>query len=227
MKKVFIDAGHGGKDPGATGNNLKEKDITLSVAKLIELELKQQGVEVLLSRSNDSYLTLDERTNKANKWGADALISIHCNDAENKTAQGIETFCYKFKYRKLADCVHNELLTSKVYTKDRGVKEANLHMVRESKMSACLTELAFIGNTQDAELLKTKQNVFAKAIAKGICKYLGIVFKDNSTSLPKDFDPVKYLVLNQDVLKETNKQSTFSAEKHYLEFGIKENRKYK
>ena len=180
MKKVFIDAGHGGNDTGAIGNNLREKDITLSTSKLIELELKQQGIEVLLSRSNDSYLTLSERTNKANRWGADVLVSIHCNDAENKSAQGIETYCYKFSYRKLADNVHNELINAKLYTKNRGVKEGNLHMVRESKMSACLVELAFIGNSQDAELLRTKQNDYAKSIAKGICKDLGVSWKDNN-----------------------------------------------
>lgn len=190
--KVFIDPGHGGNDSGALGNSLKEKDITLSVAKLVELELKQQCVEVLLSRQNDTTMSLSERTNKANNWNADCLVSIHCNDAENKSAQGIETFCYKFKYRKLADCVHNELLAAGAYTKDRGVKEGNLHMVRESKMSACLVELAFIGNGQDADLLKTKQNVFAKSIAKGVCKYLGVTWEENSNT--SSGDKPKYIV---------------------------------
>lgn len=186
MKKVFIDPGHGGKDSGAVGQGLQEKNVVLSISKKLEIELKRCGIEVMLSRNNDTFLELSERTYKANKWGADVLVSIHCNDASNKNAQGLETYCYKFKYRKLADCVHSEILKTGYYTKDRGVKEANQHITRESNMQACLVELGFIGNTQDSNLLKSKENIYAIAIAKGICEDLGILYKGNDSSIDKD-----------------------------------------
>lgn len=176
ISTVFIDLGHGGKDSGAIGvGGRKEKDIVLQVGKLVELKLKRCGINPILSRQNDTYLTLEQRTNKANSLKVKCLVSIHCNSANTK-AMGLETFCYKFKYRELADCVHSEILTTKAYTKDRGVKEGNLHMVRESSMSACLVELGFIDNSQDIKILEEMQDQLATGIAKGICKYLKVPY---------------------------------------------------
>lgn len=81
MKKVWIDAGHGGRDPGAVGNGIQEKDIALTVSLGIKqrLEAGYQHVQVLLSRSTDIFLELRDRTTMANRAGADILISIHCN----------------------------------------------------------------------------------------------------------------------------------------------------
>ena len=81
MKKVWIDAGHGGKDAGATGNGLQEKDIVLALSLAVKkrLEAEYDGVQVYLSRSSDVFLELAERTKKANAAGADILVSIHCN----------------------------------------------------------------------------------------------------------------------------------------------------
>ena len=80
VKKVWIDAGHGGKDSGATGNGLQEKDVVLAVSLAVKkrLEADYVDVQVLLSRSSDVFLELAERTHKANA-GADILVSIHCN----------------------------------------------------------------------------------------------------------------------------------------------------
>lgn len=176
ISTVFIDLGHGGKDSGAIGvGGRKEKDIVLQVGKLVELKLKRCGLNPVLSRQNDTFLSLDERTQKANKLKAKCLVSIHCNSANTK-AMGVETFCYKFKYRELADCVHSEILKTKAYTKDRGVKEGNLHMVRESSMSACLVELGFIDNSQDIQILEKLQDDLATGIAKGICKYIKVPY---------------------------------------------------
>src|SRR5690606_13418747 len=81
MKKVFIDPGHGGSDSGAVGNGLKEKDLTLAIAKECEKVLKSEyeGVTVKMSRTGDTYPTLSARTNAANSWNADLFISIHIN----------------------------------------------------------------------------------------------------------------------------------------------------
>ncbi|WP_250674396.1 N-acetylmuramoyl-L-alanine amidase (plasmid) [Paraclostridium ghonii] len=188
MSKVYIDLGHGGADSGAIcrSKNVFEKNIVLEVGKLVESKLKACGIDVKLSRYNDITKSLVQRTTEANNWGADILVSIHVNDAENISAQGVETYCYKFAYRNLADCVHEELIKDGLYTKNRGIKEGNLHMVRESKMSACLVELFFINNEDDINKLLNKKDEFANAIAKGICKYLGINYAGGNAISPNE-----------------------------------------
>ncbi|MGL5642218.1 MAG: N-acetylmuramoyl-L-alanine amidase [Paraclostridium sp.] len=186
MKKVYLDPGHGGTDSGAIGNGIKEKDIVLAVAKEVEAKLKKCNLDVRMSRTTDVYKTLEYRSTDANSWGADCFVSIHANSADATSAQGVENYCYKFAYRALADKVHAEIINSKNYTKNRGVKEGNFHVVRETNIDACLVELAFISNSEDANLLKNKQEEFATAIAKGICTYLGVTYVDDSQTSPSE-----------------------------------------
>lgn len=181
-KKIFIDPGHGGADSGAVGvNNLLEKNINLLVAKKVESLLKKQNLDVKLSRIDDSTLSLDKRSSSANKWGADCYVSIHCNSF-NKIASGVETFSYSTKTSDLANYIHEEILKTKVYTKNRGIKTANFYVLRKTSMRSCLVELAFIDNELDAKLLREDQDKFALAIAKGVCKYVGVEFKPESSN---------------------------------------------
>lgn len=188
-KKVFIDPGHGGNDSGAIGvNNLLEKDINLSVAKKVYNLLKNQDLDVRLSRDDDKTLSLNDRTSAANSWNADCFISIHCN-AFNGEAFGIETYSYTTSTNDLATNVHEEVLKTKAYTKNRGTKTANFYVLRYTNMRACLIELAFIDNVEDSKILLQKQDELAQAIAKGICKYLGLEYKfiedsDNTEDIP-------------------------------------------
>jgi N-acetylmuramoyl-L-alanine amidase len=94
LKRVVIDAGHGGKDPGALGSYSKEKDIALSVALQVGKYVEQNlpGVEVIYTRKTDVFLELKERSNIANRNRADLFISIHCNAAGNRGIYGTETF---------------------------------------------------------------------------------------------------------------------------------------
>ncbi|WP_055108946.1 N-acetylmuramoyl-L-alanine amidase family protein [Paenibacillus ihumii] len=181
MKKVFIDAGHGGKDPGAVGYGLQEKDIVLAVSLGIKQQLESQydGVQVQLSRSTDVYLTLKERTDLANKAGADLLVSIHCNAGGG--AGGFETFRYSSATTastSFQNVLHGEILTAlKPFgVIDRGKKSKNLHMVRESKMPAVLTENLFIDVASDAARLKRPEVIDAiiQGHVSGIAKYLGL-----------------------------------------------------
>ena len=188
-KKVFIDPGHGGNDSGAVGiNNLLEKDITLSVAKKVYDFLKKQGLEIKLSRTDDKTLSLKDRTSAANSWKADCFISIHCN-AFNGNASGVETYSYTTSTNDLAANIHEEVLKTKCYTKNRGTKTANFYVIKYTNMRACLIELAFIDNIEDSKILLKKQDELAGAIAKGICKYLGVEYKfiednDNTEDIP-------------------------------------------
>lgn len=186
--KVFLDASHGGKDPGAIGNGLEEKDITLAITLKIGEILKRHKVDVVYSRTTDTFLELHERTDKANKSNADIFVSIHVNSAGNKAARGVETFSYpgSNKGTALAKCIQDSLARSGIFSDDRGIKTANFAVLRRSKMPAALPELGFISNSQDAQILKTKQNEIAEVVARGILSYLGIKYKEDENMADKD-----------------------------------------
>lgn len=91
---IYIDAGHGGADPGAVGATAREKDIALAVALQVGQALIAQGFGVCYSRTTDKRILVGERTRLANRTGAAALVSIHCNAAANKAARGAETYAF-------------------------------------------------------------------------------------------------------------------------------------
>ncbi|MGG1878121.1 N-acetylmuramoyl-L-alanine amidase [Paenibacillus cisolokensis] len=185
MKTVWIDPGHGGKDPGAVGIGVLEKDVVLNISLGVKkrLEAEYEGVKVQLSRSTDVFLELRERTDAANKAGADLLVSIHCNAGGG--AGGFESFRYtgaSAASRSLQNVLHTEImaLLKPFNVRDRGQKAANLHMVRESKMPAVLTENLFIDVASDASKLKRKDVIDALIAGHvlGIAKYLGLKKKE-------------------------------------------------
>jgi N-acetylmuramoyl-L-alanine amidase len=94
IRKIVLDPGHGGKDPGAIGvGGIAEKDIVLAVAKKLERKLKQEmGVEVVLTRRDDRFIPLEDRTAIANAEGADLFVSLHMNASPNGEAKGLETY---------------------------------------------------------------------------------------------------------------------------------------
>lgn len=179
LKKVKIDAGHGGKDPGAVGNGLYEKNLTLDLAKRTRdiLTKEYNEVEVSLTRETDVYLTLDQRTTAANKWGADLLLSIHIN-AASSAADGFESFVYtdvSTKTKAFQNVLHRAIM-KRINMDDRGQKSKNLHMVRQSKMPAVLTECGFISSQSDAAKMKTEawKAATARGHAEGIAEFLGL-----------------------------------------------------
>ncbi|MCA4756342.1 N-acetylmuramoyl-L-alanine amidase [Mycolicibacterium fortuitum] len=194
MKKVWIDGGHGGKDPGAGGNGLQEKNIVLTLSLEIKKQLERdyECVQVLLSRSSDVSLELSERTNAANKAGTDILVSIHCNAGGGDG--GFESFRYtsaSTASRSLQNVLHTEIMAAlKAYNIiDRGQKAANLHMCRESKMPAVLTENLFIDVATDSAKLK-RQDIIDALITghvNGIAKYLGLKKKE-AEKVPQERD---------------------------------------
>jgi N-acetylmuramoyl-L-alanine amidase len=107
LRRIVVDAGHGGKDPGAIGpSGLREKDVTLAMAKKIAERLRATlGCEVVLTRDRDVFLPLEERTAIANKVGADLFISVHANAAPNRQAYGIETYYLNFSKNDKAAAV--------------------------------------------------------------------------------------------------------------------------
>lgn len=180
MKKVWIDAGHGGKDPGASGNGVVEKDIALRVAveAAKRLERDYEGVQCLLSRSSDVYLTLKERTDKANAAGVALLISIHCNAGGG--AGGFESYMYSgtkdAATAALQDVLHTEIMQQlqPFGVNDRTQKKKDLHMCRESRMPAVLTENLFVDVAADAARLKRPEVIEAlvSGHVAGVARYL-------------------------------------------------------
>ncbi|WP_127550646.1 N-acetylmuramoyl-L-alanine amidase [Paenibacillus amylolyticus] len=181
MYKVWIDAGHGGKDPGAVANGIQEKDIALKVSLGIKERLEEgyKDVQVLLSRSTDVFLELKDRTSKANAAGADILVSVHCNAGGGKG--GFESFRYTSASQnsiKLQDALHRSIM-AKLGGIDRGQKAQNLHMVREPKMPAVLTENLFVDMIADADRLNQASviNAIIDGHVQGIATYLGLIMK--------------------------------------------------
>lgn len=169
---------HGGKDPGAVGQKgTKEKDITLKIAVTVAALLQQTSIATKLTRTSDIFVDLDDRAKIANSFNANYFVSIHCNSAADRSANGIETYCYEFggEGEKLAVAVQKELISA-TGLRDRGVKAANFAVLRETAMPAILVELCFISNPAEEALLNNPafQTKCAKAIVDGILKYLGI-----------------------------------------------------
>lgn len=182
MPKIFLDYGHGGNDPGAVIGPYKEKDFTLSIGQRVKYHLERHGLNVIESRSSDVNPSLSERSRKANSNNVDLSISIHCNSFGSSTAQGVETYTYGTGTREiqLAKCVHNAIIKDKIYTINRGIKQGDLHMVREITTAAILVEMAFISNPQDRTLLIDKGEQFAIAICKGVLNYYEMQYKNET-----------------------------------------------
>ena len=170
--KVFIDAGHGGTDPGAVGNGLKEKDIVLSIATKLGALLNGRGISIKYSRTTDTYLSLEERARLANALGADLFVSIHANSATS-SVRGTECYTHPTANTATKTLSGNvsRAIASKFGISNRGHKEANFAVLRLSNMPAILVETAFISNSSDANLLNTRQTDFSIAIANSILSY--------------------------------------------------------
>ena len=170
--KVFIDAGHGGTDPGAVGNGLKEKDIVLSIATKLGALLNGRGISIKYSRTTDTYLSLEERARLANAWGADLFVSIHANSATS-SVRGTECYTHPTANTATKTLSGNvsRAIANKFGISNRGHKEANFAVLRLSNMPSILVETAFISNSSDANLLNTRQADFSVTIANSILSY--------------------------------------------------------
>ena len=184
--KVFIDPGHGGYDNGAVQNGVFEDEINLQIAQKIEAKLKAKGVQVKMSRYDDTYLSLTERTTMANNWGSDIFVSIHQNSATSSSANGIETYYHSSRQdsKELAVEIQNDLIQSTNAT-NRGVKTANYSVIQTASMPSNLVECGFISNPTEAKNLSSSsyQDKVAGGIVSGIMDYLATnVILNNSGS---------------------------------------------
>ena len=182
MAKIFLNPGHCiGIDSGAVNpvNGAEEANICYSVACKVEEYLKNAGCSVYTLQSNNlcgEYPAHPNIVATANELGADIFISLHCN-AFNEKANGTECLVFaKGSYAEdLANAIQNQIISS-LGTVDRGVKERpDLAVLKGTKMPAVLVEMAFIDNADDCSKLISKQDDFARAIARGVTDYLSQV----------------------------------------------------
>lgn len=171
-KKICIDAGHGGGDPGATNGTYKEKHAALGIALELGLILYRGGYEVYFTRTNDTAVSLADRCTISNLADVDLFVSVHLNSATSTTPSGIETWVYRnasTTARKVADKVQKQLIEA-TGAKDRGVKESGFYVLKNTKAPAILIETGFISNSTECKKLFTTdyQRTMAKAIYNGI-----------------------------------------------------------
>ncbi|WP_428908544.1 N-acetylmuramoyl-L-alanine amidase [Niallia sp. Krafla_26] len=194
MVKIFIDPGHGGSDPGAVGNGLQEKNLTLSIATRVReiITSEYENVSIQMSRTGDQTVSLISRTNAANRWGADFYLSIHINSGGGT---GFETYRYPGSGRSTSTYQQkiHESIMAEINLRDRGAKQANFHVLRETTMPSVLTENGFIDNRNDAALLRNLNFIesLARGHANGVASALNLRRKQVNVSpnLPSPSTP--------------------------------------
>lgn len=179
--KIAIDPGHGGKDKGAptTSKTWTEDVLNYNIAKKLEKELKARGATVNLMNNNG--IERFDRAAKAEKWGADILISVHNNSATNKSAQGTEVFYFYPFSRQLA--VNSSAHVSKqLATTNRGAKLSYYGVTLSSQMASVLVECGFMSNASEFSKLTKSKN--QDKIAKGIADAIEGAIKTARTGTP-------------------------------------------
>lgn len=191
-KVVYLDAGHGGYDPGASYFGRAEKNMTLSIQNLVKNKLQAAGYTVVTTRDTDQFVGLIERSAQANASDSDIFVSIHINAAGSSSANGIETYYYQY-YPEYPSSInktyHNNAtrlsmsnnlaqkiqanLVANTGAKNNGVMRNTFSVLRETTAPAVLLELGYISNPTESQRLATAdyQEKLANAIVKGIMEY--------------------------------------------------------
>ena len=178
--KCIIDAGHGGRDPGAIGpGGTREADINLAVSSRLAALMVGGGHEIILTRNGDTTVSLAARASLANSRKADAFISIHCNAAVSREAHGFEAWTSRGQTR--ADSLASRIVSAwSIEFPDQNIrsdwgdgdsdKESGFYVLRETLMPAVLLEMQFISHPQWERWLQDKinQHRMATAIAAGV-----------------------------------------------------------
>src|SRR5690625_308581 len=171
---IVLDPGHGGQDTASISlNNKFEKDYTLTTVKIIADKLRQSGAEVILTRTNDTSLSLENRVKISHAHLTDAFISIHYDAFETEDTHGVSTHYYgSHGSLKLAQTIQNEL---SAYTglKNRGLVNSPFHVLRSNEHLAVLIELGFLTNDNDLAKIENEQHahLVAEAINRALIKY--------------------------------------------------------
>jgi N-acetylmuramoyl-L-alanine amidase len=181
-KRITLDAGHGGTDPGTHGlaTGVQEKNLTLPITKKVKQYLEKKGAIVYMTRTTDVDVygpdatdrqELQARVDVAEQNKSDMFISLHINASENTSVGGFSTYYHpKTKYDiQVAQCIQDRIMKT-ANVDDLGVRYANFYVNKRSSMPGALVEMLFLTNRREEKLLMNSwfQNKLAKAIADGI-----------------------------------------------------------
>jgi len=176
---IYIDAGHGGRDPGAVGNGIQEKDVVLQISLDLGRALQSMGYSVYYTRTDDVEIDLEPRVASAESVNADLFVSIHANSlaSRNSGVNGVETFHARGSTvgKELAQYVQSQIIANTGAT-DRSVKAAGFYVIARTSMPAILVETGFVTNPTEAANLNNPsyQKRMAEAIAKGIDQFMRV-----------------------------------------------------
>lgn len=181
-QRVYIGAGHGGSDPGAVANGLKEKNLNLAITLACQDELARHGVLTKVSRNKDENDPLTEEIKECNAYDPDLAVDIHINAGGG---DGAEVFysVYGGTSKTLAKNILDEIVKTGqnsrgIKTKKNSAGKDSFGFIRHTKAPAVIVECAFVDNKKDIQIIDTKaeQVAMGKAIAKGILKTLDVAF---------------------------------------------------
>ncbi|WP_338789018.1 SH3 domain-containing protein [Metabacillus sp. FJAT-53654] len=175
-KTIVIDPGHGGQDSGAVGTRgTLEKNLTLTTAKLVYDKLKSAGANVFLTRSNDTYISLNSRVRTSHYRNAKAFISLHYDSTTDRSANGTTAYYYSsLKDAQLASKLNSQLVKQS-NLRNRGIKYGNFHVLRENNVPSTLLELGFLSNR--TEELTVNTSSYQERVSQGIYNGLAQYFK--------------------------------------------------
>lgn len=170
---IVIDAGHGGTDSGALANTFYEKEVTLETAQILADRLRQAGANVIMTRSSDVFVGLEDRAYISNSSNADAFISLHYDSTEKRNeVSGTTTYYYHDEEKPLADLV-NQYLTQYGALPNNGVRFGDYLVIRENYQPGILLELGYLNNDHDQQVVNTTayQTQVADAIYQALNQY--------------------------------------------------------
>jgi N-acetylmuramoyl-L-alanine amidase len=189
-REILLDPGHGGDDPGAESDGVDEKDVVLDIALEARDRLLDEGATVVLTRMTDKDVSLEDRTTDANDYEVDRFVSVHANSCGGCGADGTETYYHDSlsgdsEAANLSEEIQDAAV-EEANTTDRGVKQENFHVLRESDMPASLLETAFIDDDGDRETLTSEegQAAFARGIRDGVLGHFGQAIDDDPVDDP-------------------------------------------
>jgi N-acetylmuramoyl-L-alanine amidase len=173
---VALDAGHGGRDPGAIGpTGLREAEVVLDVAQRVRDLLSQDGVRVLMIRDSDATVELDDRTRMAREGGATVYVSIHANASTRAAVNGTETYYLTPQSLALAQMIQDEL-GAVLSIPSRGIRTANFIVLRDNDVPSVLVETAYISHADDEARLRDQEfrQEIAEAVHRAIMRFLAV-----------------------------------------------------
>ncbi len=209
---IFIDAGHGGNDGGCVEDGVIEKDINLTIARLVRDKLKELGYQVVMSRSVDRYVAKEDRVRKANEIQADIYVSIHQNSSDQRSVNGMEVWYdgtdAQRDSRRLALLVSQQTARSTKAVERMVRGDADFHVTGSTQMPACLIETGFLSNREERTKLASAD--YQEQIASGIVKGIEYYFHPKTMYLTFDDGPSEENTERVlDILKKRNIKATF------------------